>query len=46
MAVNPADGSVYTVSAKLGPKPAPSKANPKGRPEIVPGTFFVLVLKQ
>ena len=43
MAVDPASGTVYTVSAALGPKPPASPANPKRRPAILPDSFVVLV---
>ena len=35
---------IYTVTAELGPKPAPTPENPRGRPPVAPGTFTVLVL--
>jgi len=44
MALDSASGKIYTVSAKLGAKPAPSAANPHGRPTPVPGSFTVLVI--
>jgi YVTN family beta-propeller protein len=43
MAVDPASGTVYTVSAALGPKPPASPSNPKRRPAILPDSFVVLV---
>ena len=43
MAVDPSSGTVYTVSAALGPKPAASPSNPKRRPAILPDSFVVLV---
>ena len=43
MAVDPATGTAYTVSAELGPKPPASPSNPKRRPAIVPDSFVVLV---
>ena len=46
LAVNPSTGAVYTVSAALGHKPAATKANPKARPAVIPGTFVVLALRQ
>lgn len=33
---------LYTVTAQLGDTPAPTAANPKPRPSIVPGTFMLL----
>ena len=43
MAVDPATGAVYTVSAELGPKPPASPSNPKRRPTTLPNTIVVLV---
>ncbi len=43
MAVDPSTGTVYTVSAALGPKPPASPSNPKRRPTIIPNSFVVLV---
>ncbi len=37
---------VYTVTAKMGPPPAPTKENPHPWPTIVPGTFSLLIYKQ
>jgi DNA-binding beta-propeller fold protein YncE len=36
---------IYTVSAELGPPPAPSKEEPHPRPTILPDTFTLLVLE-
>jgi len=33
---------LYTVTAQLGDTPAPTAANPKPRPAIIPGTFMLL----
>jgi DNA-binding beta-propeller fold protein YncE len=44
LAVDAANGSVYTVSASLGRKPPATKGNPKARPPVLPGSFVVLVL--
>ena len=43
MTVDPSSGTVYTVSAALGPKPPASPSNPKRRPSILPDSFVVLV---
>ena len=43
MTVDPSSGTVYTVSAALGPKPPASPSNPKRRPSILPESFVVLV---
>ncbi len=44
MALDETTGRAYTVTAKFGPKPAPSASNPHGRPSPVPGTFEVIVV--
>jgi YVTN family beta-propeller protein len=46
LALDPSNDNIYTVTAKLGPKPAATKAAPKPRPEIVPDTFVVLVVRR
>ena len=43
MALDAATGKVYLVTAKFGPAPAATAANPKPRPAILPDTFTVLV---
>jgi len=43
IAVDPSSGTVYTVSAALGPKPPASPSNPKRRPAVLPDSFVVLV---
>jgi YVTN family beta-propeller protein len=43
MAVDPSSGTVYTVSAALGPKPPVSPSNPKRRGAILSDSFVVLV---
>ena len=42
LALDPSSGTVYTVSAALGPKPPASPSNPKRRPSILPDSFVVL----
>ncbi len=37
---------VYTITAKMGPPPAPTTENPHPWPTIVPGTFSLLIYKQ
>jgi len=44
MAVDRKTGRVYVAGAELGPRPAPSPGNPRGRPPVIPGTFSVLVI--
>ncbi len=44
MALDEKTHRVYTVTAELGPTPAPTADHPHPRPSIVPGTFTLLVL--
>jgi YVTN family beta-propeller protein len=44
MALDPLTGKVYLVTADFGPRPAPTPANPRPWPTIVPGTFSVIVV--
>jgi DNA-binding beta-propeller fold protein YncE len=44
MALDEKTHRIYTVTAELGPPPAPTKDHPHPRPSIVPGTFVMLVL--
>ena len=44
MALDENTGRTYTVTAKFGPRPAPSASNPRGRPSPLPGSFEVLVI--
>jgi YVTN family beta-propeller protein len=37
-------GKLYLVTAKLGPAPAATAANPRPRPSILPNTFTVIVV--
>jgi DNA-binding beta-propeller fold protein YncE len=46
MAVDRKTGRIYVAGAELGPHPAPSPENPRGRPPVIPGTFGVLVIGQ
>jgi DNA-binding beta-propeller fold protein YncE len=43
LALDPATGRIYTVTATFGPAPAPTAQQPRPRPEMVPDTFTVLV---
>lgn len=43
MALEP-DGDIYLAAAQFGMRPAPSAANPRGRPPLLPGTFVILVV--
>jgi DNA-binding beta-propeller fold protein YncE len=44
MALDPAQQRVFTVAAKFGSRPAPTKANPHPWPNVVDGSFTVLVV--
>jgi hypothetical protein len=44
MTFDPATGTIYTVSAKMGATPAATAATPHPRPTPVPGSFTVLVI--
>jgi DNA-binding beta-propeller fold protein YncE len=46
MAIDRKTGRIYVAGAELGPKPAPSPENPRGRAPVLPGTFSVLVIGQ
>jgi DNA-binding beta-propeller fold protein YncE len=46
MALDPASQRIYIVSSKFGATPAESTAtNPRRRPPMIPGSFFVLVVQ-
>jgi YVTN family beta-propeller protein len=44
MAYDAKSDRVYVVSAEMGSRPAPTEANPRPRPAIVPETFQVVVV--
>ena len=44
MALDSATGNIYTVTAQLGPVPAPTADKPHPRPSALPGTFTLLVI--
>ena len=44
MAYDSGKDRLYVVAAELGDRPAPSAANPRPRPAIVPDTFQVIVI--
>jgi YVTN family beta-propeller protein len=46
MAADPTSGTLYTVSAALGPRPPASPSNPKRRPDILPNSFIVLAFSR
>jgi YVTN family beta-propeller protein len=45
MGLDPATHRIYIVSAKFGPTPDSTAANPRRRPPIIPGSFFVMVVE-
>jgi DNA-binding beta-propeller fold protein YncE len=44
MALDPKTHTIYLVTAKFGPKPAPTADNPRARPPMLPGTFELLII--
>jgi DNA-binding beta-propeller fold protein YncE len=44
MALDPKTHNLYTVTARFGPRPAPTVDNPHPRPTILPDSFVVLVV--
>jgi DNA-binding beta-propeller fold protein YncE len=44
MTLDPKTHNVFTVTAKFGPRPAPTADNPHPRPPILPDSFVVLVV--
>ena len=46
MALDPRTHRIFTVTAELGPPPAPTAEQPHPRPTIVPGTFTLLILER
>jgi YVTN family beta-propeller protein len=44
MAIDPASGKVYLVTADFGPAPAPTAEQPHPRPALIPDSFAVLVV--
>ena len=45
MGLDPASHRIYLVSAKFGPIPDSTPSNPRRRPPVLPGSFFVLVVE-
>ncbi len=45
MGLDPASHRIYVVAAKFGPIPDSTAANPRRRPPVIPGSFFVLVVE-
>jgi DNA-binding beta-propeller fold protein YncE len=47
MGLDPVTHRVFVVSAKMGPAPAESTAaNPRRRPQVIPGSFVVMVIER
>jgi len=47
MGLDPVTHRVFVVSAKMGPAPAESTAaNPRRRPQVLPGSFVVMVIER
>jgi YVTN family beta-propeller protein len=46
MTLDEATGRIYLATASFGERPAPTAANPRPRPAIVPGSFTILVVGQ
>jgi DNA-binding beta-propeller fold protein YncE len=46
MELDPGTHRVFSVTAKLGPQPAPTSEDPHPLPKMTPGTFTLLVLGQ
>jgi DNA-binding beta-propeller fold protein YncE len=46
MAVDRKTGKIYVAGAEVGPRPAPTPENPRGRAAVLPGTFSVLEIGQ
>src|SRR5579863_396916 len=44
MAVDERTHAVYLATAEFGPRPAPTAAEPRPRPPILPGSFVILVV--
>ncbi len=46
MALDPATHEVYLVTADFGPRPEPTKDNPRPRPPMLPDSFTVLIFSR
>jgi YVTN family beta-propeller protein len=46
MTLDETTGRIYLATAEFGERPAPTAANPRPRPAIVPGSFTILVVGQ
>jgi hypothetical protein len=46
MGLNPVTHRVYVVSAKYGPTPDSTLSNPRRRPQVLPGSFSIMVIER
>jgi hypothetical protein len=46
MTLDETTGHIFLATASFGDRPAPTAANPRPRPAIVPGSFTILVVGQ
>jgi YVTN family beta-propeller protein len=46
MALDESTGTIYTMTADFGPRPAATAEHPHPRPSLLPGSFVVLVIKR
>ena len=46
MTLDPTTHTAYVVTASFGPKPEPTKDNPRGRPPMLPNSFVLLVVSK
>ena len=46
MALDPVTGKIYLASAQYGPTPAATPGSPRPRPQIIPGSFTILVVSR
>jgi len=46
MSFDSGNGRIYLVTAEMGPRPAPTEAVPHPRPQVLPGSFQILVVER
>jgi DNA-binding beta-propeller fold protein YncE len=46
LALDSATGAIFLAAAEFGPRPAPTADNPHPRPQSLPGSFVVLVVRE
>ncbi|MGC2404603.1 MAG: YncE family protein, partial [Acidobacteriaceae bacterium] len=44
MTLDEVSGHIFLATASFGEKPAPTEANPRPRPAVLPGSFTILVV--